>query len=79
MKFNLFERVAFAVDLPDDNIKKGDVATIVEYFEKPRPGYALEVFNAIGKTVAVVAVPESSLEPLSEDERLSVRRVEAEA
>ena len=77
MKFNLFERVAFAVDIPDDGIKKGDVATVVECFTEPRAGYALEVFNAIGKTVAVLAVPENSLEPLSEDERLSVRRVPA--
>ena len=77
MKFNLFQRVAFAVDVPDDGIRKGDVATIVECFDKPRPGYALEVFNAVGETVAVVAVPETSLEPLSEDERLHVRHVEA--
>ncbi|HEX5316327.1 MAG TPA: DUF4926 domain-containing protein [Candidatus Kapabacteria bacterium] len=77
MKFNLFQRVAFAVDLPDDGIRKGDVARIVEYFDRPRPGYALEVFNAVGETVAVVAVPESSLEPLTENERLQVRHVEA--
>ncbi len=77
MKFNLFQRIAFAVDLPEDGIKKGDVARIVEYFDKPRPGYALEVFNAVGKTVAVVAVPESSLEALSENERLQVRHIEA--
>ena len=77
MKFNLFERVAFSVDIPEDGIKKGDVATVVECFTAPRAGYALEVFNAIGKTVAVLAVPEASLEPLSEDERISVRRVPA--
>jgi len=79
MKFNLFERVAFSVDVPEDGIKKGDVATVVECFTEPRAGYALEVFNALGKTVAVVAVPETSLEALSEDERILIRRVPAMA
>jgi hypothetical protein len=74
-----FQQVAFSVDIPEDGIRRGDIATIVEYFDNPRPGYALEVFNAIGETVAVVAVPETSLEPLSDDERLSVRRVYASA
>ncbi|MFI5202540.1 MAG: DUF4926 domain-containing protein [Candidatus Kapaibacterium sp.] len=78
MKFNLFQRVAFSVDIPEDGIRKGDIATIVEYFDKPRPGYALEIFNAVGKTVGVVAVPETSLEPLSEDERVLVRHVESD-
>lgn len=77
MKFNLFQRVAFAVDLPEAGIRKRDIATLVEYFDKPVPGYALEVYNALGRSVDVVAVPESSLEPLSEDERLQVRHIEA--
>ena len=79
MKFKLFTQVAFSVDVSEHHVKKGDVATIVEYFYKPEPGYALEVYNAIGESIDVVAVPESSLESLSEDERLSVRRVYASA
>jgi len=77
MKFKLFTQVAFAEDVPECRIKKGDVATLVEYFDKPEPGYALEVYNALGESVDVVAVPETSLEFLSEDERLQVRHVEA--
>jgi hypothetical protein len=77
MKFELFTQVAFSVDVPEHRIKKGDIATIVEYFDKPEPGYALEVYNALGESIDVVAVPESSLEALSQNERLHVRHVEA--
>jgi hypothetical protein len=40
-------------------------------------GYSIEVFNAIGDTIAVTAVPESALEPLRKDEVLSVRALAA--
>ena len=40
-------------------------------------GYSIEVFNAIGETIAVTAVPESALEPLRKDEVLSVRALAA--
>ena len=79
MKFKLFTQVAFAVDVPEHRVKKGDVATIVEYFDNPEPGYALEVYNVLGESIDVVAVSETSLEPLSEDERWQVRRVEVSA
>ena len=52
------------------------VATLVEH-HPGRPGqedgYSLEVFNAVGDTVAVVTVRESQIEPLTADELLSVR------
>ena len=43
---------------------------------RPRqePGYTLEVFNAVGETIAVVTLGESQLEPLRGDEVLHVRR-----
>ena len=36
-------------------------------------GYALEVFNAIGETIAVVMVPISAVKPLTKNEILQVR------
>ena len=42
---------------------------MIEYFDKPEPGYALEVFDALGHTVDVLSVPESYLEPIREGER----------
>lgn len=77
MKFPLFSRVALAIDLPAEGIRRGDVATVVEHHAAPttadEPGYSIEVFNAVGDTLAVVAVPESNLAALRRDEVLSVR------
>ena len=76
MKYPLFTRVALADDLPNENIRRGDLATVVEYYEGSpgqEPGYELEVFNAVGDTYAVVTARESQIECLRKDERLSVR------
>jgi hypothetical protein len=76
MKYPLFTRVALAEDLPKQNLRRGDLATIVEYYEGSpgqEPGYELEVFNAVGDTFAVVTVRESQIESLRQDELLSVR------
>jgi hypothetical protein len=69
--------VALTRDVPGHRLEKGDVARIIDYFEKPERGYALEVFDALGKTIDVLSVPEHFLEPLHEGERLHVRHVTA--
>ncbi len=81
MKFPLYSRVAPAVDLPGAGLRRGDVATTVEYYEGDgsENGYDLEVFNALGHTVAVVNVLESQLEALRDDELLTVRQHELTA
>lgn len=74
MKYPLFTRVALAEDLPKQNLRRGDLATIVEYYEGSpgqESGYELEVFNAVGDTFAVVTARESQIESLRKDELLS--------
>ena len=75
MKIDLFKRVALKIDIPDQGLRKGDVATIVEHLpsKNTENGYALEGFNAIGESIAVVTVPESAVEPLTADKIPSVR------
>ena len=77
MKFPLHSSVALTVDVPADGIRRGDVATVVEHHAAAKsggePGYSVEVFNAVGETIAVLTFPESSLEALRSDEVLSVR------
>jgi hypothetical protein len=76
MKFEMFSRVALKTDVPENGLRRGDLATIVEYHEGlpgQEPGYSLEVFNAVGDTVAVIALGESEIEPLSAKEILHVR------
>ncbi len=82
MKFPLYSRVALAVDLPSAGLRRGDVATTVEYYEGSsgsENGYDLEVFNALGHTVAVLNVLESQIEALRDDELLTVRQRELTA
>jgi hypothetical protein len=77
MKYPLYSRVALAVDVPTAGIRRGDVATIVDHHASPgagvEPGYSVEVFNAVGETLAVLTQPESSFKALRRDEVLSVR------
>jgi hypothetical protein len=79
MKLELYQRVALLRDVPEHRLKKGDVATLVDYVPHPsggEDGYVLEVFNAIGESIAVIAVPMSAVVPLRSDEILSVRLLE---
>ena len=75
MTYKLFEEVVLTKDIPKRGLKKGDVATIVEHHpvSDGEDGYSLELFNALGDTIAVITLPESAIEPLTEDEIFSVR------
>jgi hypothetical protein len=82
MKFEMFSRVALKTDVPEHGLRRGDLATIVEYHEGrsgQEPGYSLEVFNAVGETVAVITLRESQIQPLSAREILHVRHMAAAA
>ena len=76
MSWPLYQRVALKRDLPEQGLKRGDVATLVDYVTGPKggePGCVLEVFNALGESIAVVAVRESEIEDLHAGEVLAVR------
>jgi hypothetical protein len=81
MTIELFSQVALARDLPDEGLRRGDVATVVEKLPGTKAsggedGYILEVFNAFGESIAVVTVPVSAVEPLRAGEVLSVRSLQ---
>jgi hypothetical protein len=75
MKYKLFQQVALAKDIPEKKLRRGDVATVVDYHltSGGEAGYSIEVFNAVGDTIAVTVVPESFLQDLTSDEILHVR------
>ena len=78
MTMELYQRVALAVDEPGLNLKKGDVATLIDHVPHPaggEDGYVLEVFNALGESISVVTVKESHIEPLNANELLTVRQL----
>jgi hypothetical protein len=75
MTYKLFTEVVLLEDIHAKSLKKGDVATIVEHHpvSEGEDGYTLEVFNALGNTIAIVTVSESAIGPLTEKEVFSVR------
>ncbi|NOZ50535.1 MAG: DUF4926 domain-containing protein [Chloroflexi bacterium] len=77
MKFKLFDDIVLSRDIPEEMLKVGDIATIVEYHPvgHDEDGYTLEVFNALGDTVAVVTVPASAIRPVSEEDIPAVRSI----
>jgi hypothetical protein len=76
MSLELYQSVALRRDLPEHNLKKGDVATLIDRVPHPsggEDGYILEVFNAVGESIKVIAVPRLDVEVLRADEILTVR------
>ncbi len=74
----LHKEAALTSDLPADHLKAGDVGTVVEILPHPQGGprgIMLEVSSALGHTVAIVTVPETQVQPLSDDEVWAVRRM----
>lgn len=75
MKFELYKDAVLTRDVPEHRLKRGDIVKLVDHHvaRDGSEGYSIEVFNAVGDTIAVTAVSESSLESLREDEVLSAR------
>lgn len=76
MKPELYSRVVVNRDIPDENLYKGDVATVVEYLEHPsggEEGAILEIFNVLGESLGIATVPVSAIEPLRADYVPAVR------
>ncbi|MEG4345545.1 DUF4926 domain-containing protein [Microcoleus sp. A003_D6] len=76
MKLELYQRVALCRDIPLYQLKKGDVAMLVDRVPHPNEGEdgcVLEIFNALGESILVVAVSRSDVELLRADEVLAVR------
>ena len=75
MRFKAFQQVALAKDIPDKKLRRADLATVVDIHPKNggEVGYSIEIFNALGQTIAVTTVPESLLEELTANEVLHAR------
>jgi hypothetical protein len=76
MTLELYQEVALTSDFPEYELKAGDIATLVDFVPHPsggEDGCVLEVFNAVGESLRVIAVPISAVEVLRADEILTVR------
>lgn len=77
-KPKLYEEVALTRNIPEENLKQGDVAVLVEYVPHPaggEEGAILEIFNAVGESVAVATVPISAIKSLRADQVFMVREM----
>ena len=62
MPFELFKDVILTEDLPAENLRAGDVGTVVDHHRAPsasniEDGYSVEFFDMVGDTVSVVTIP----------------------
>lgn len=76
MSLELYQEVALTRDLPEYQLRAGDIATLVDFVSHPsggEEGCLLEVFNAVGESLTVIAVPISTVEVLRPDKILTVR------
>ncbi|MCC7207901.1 MAG: DUF4926 domain-containing protein [Anaerolineae bacterium] len=79
MKPELYTEVALTHDFPEYRLRQGDLAMLVDYVQHPtggEEGAILEVFNAVGESIAVVTVPASAIELPRADQIRSVRGLE---
>lgn len=79
-KLELYKEVALTRDVAEKHLQKGDVAILINYVKSRdgEQGGILEVFNAVGESIAVVAVPLSALGALREDQVPAVRQLQTE-
>ncbi len=75
MKLKPYSDVVLKRNLPKYGLKRGDVVKLLDRHIAPnrKIGYSIEVFNALGKTIAVTTVPASAVEPLRKNEILCAR------
>jgi Domain of unknown function (DUF4926) len=76
MNLEMFKEVALQRDVPEHSLRAGDVGTVVEILPHPTGGprgVILEIFNAVGESIAVVTVPETDIQPLTANGIFNVR------
>lgn len=76
MTVELYKEVVLLRNVTNSSLRAGDVAVLVDIVPHPaggEDGAVLEVFNAIGESIAVVTVPCSAVAPLRADQVPTVR------
>ncbi|MFN8374879.1 MAG: DUF4926 domain-containing protein [Anaerolineae bacterium] len=79
MKIELYQRIVLNRDVPEESLKQGDMAWLIDYVKHPsggEEGAILEVFNVLGESIDVVTVPVSAIDLPREDQIPSARTIE---
>jgi hypothetical protein len=81
MALELYSDVILTLDLPEHDLRAGDVGTVVErhVVAGMEDGYSVEFFDMTGQTVDVVTIRESLLRLPTHSDRPAVRAMAAGA
>lgn len=69
-KLELYQRVILTRDVPEEHLRQGDVAWLIDTAHDPvanEDGYILEIFNVLGESIAIATVSVDAVEPLRAD------------
>lgn len=72
----LYQRVCLAQDIPEYNLRQGDIATLVDTVPHPEggeEGCVLEIFNVLGESINTIIVPQSAVIALQSNQIFSAR------
>lgn len=75
MKLELYNDAVLTCDLPAHRLRSGDIVKVVDHHvaRDGTEGYSIEVFNAVGDTISVAAVPATALAPHRADRVVCTR------
>jgi hypothetical protein len=75
MDFQLYTEVVLQADVPEENLRAGDIGTVVDRHTVAglEPGYSIEFFDMLGQTVALATLPGSLLRVPTHSDRPTVR------
>jgi hypothetical protein len=69
--YQTLEAVVLTRDLPEHNLRKGDLGTVVEVYSER--GVEVEFLTASGRTAAVVTLDAEDVRPGADDDLMAVR------
>ena len=75
MTISLLDAVVLQIDIPQHNLKTGDIGAVVELYGLD--GAEVEFTTGSGKTQAVLTLKQNQIRRIGDDEILSVRAVNA--
>ena len=73
MSFKLLDIIVLTKNLPEHNLKKGDIGTIVEVYDSNN--FEVEFIRADGQTQALLTLDSSLIRSTTSKEMLSVRKM----
>lgn len=71
IRYKLLDSVVLLHDLPEFELRSGDLGTVVEIYEPD--GLEIEFVKASGETLAVITVTEKDVRPVESADIISVR------